>query len=203
MRLQLVAASAAALAWIAPCAAQEAEGAAEAPAAAASPQEAEAPAPTAEAPAACCLVPKLTPVEVEIVDRVNSKLSKTGQRFAIRLAEPIVVDGRTLAPAGMEGEGEVVHAAKAGIGGKAGELILAARFLKAGTIEIPLRSLRYGRSQGNDKTGAVNTANMAAAAVLPIASVVGFLIAGGEVDIPAGTRAHAKLSADTVLPPLD
>ena len=143
----------------------------------------------------CCIVPALTAVEIEIVDPVNSRTSRTGQSFAIRLAEPIVVDGREVAPAGTSGVGEVVHAARARAGGKAGELILAARYLDLNGTRIPLRTLRYGRRQGIDNSGAVNTGNMVAAAVLPVASVVGFLISGGEVNIPAGTRANARTSA--------
>lgn len=156
----------------------------------------------AEVPA-CCAIAAMTEVEIEIAEHVTSKSKRQGEPFAIRLAEPIVVEGRLLVPAGTPGVGEVVHSAKAGAAGKAGELILAARYLELDGRRIPLRSFRYGRRQGKDKSGAVNTGNMVAAAVLPAASVVGFLIKGGEVDIPAGTRAHAKVSAATSLPPRD
>ena len=148
-------------------------------------------------------MPALTPVEIEIVERLNSKLVRPGQRFAIRLAEPLVVDGRTVAPAGASGEGEVVHAAKAGGMGKAGELILAARFLDIDGTRLPLRSLRYGRSQGKDNSGTLVAANVAAAAVLPVASLVAFVVRGGEVDVPAGTRANARVSSDTLLDPVN
>jgi len=152
---------------------------------------------------ACCSVPKMTVVEIEIVDRMNSRLNHAGEHFAIRLVEPIIVDGRVVVPAGTPGVGEVVHAARARAGGKAGELILAARYLEMASTRVPLRSLRYGRSQGTDNSGAVNVGNMVAAAVLPVASVLGFLVSGGEVDIPPGTRANARLAADTQLSPLD
>jgi hypothetical protein len=152
---------------------------------------------------ACCTIPKMTVVEIEILDRVNSRLNHAGEQFAIRLAEPLIFDGRVVAPAGTTGVGEVVHAARARAGGKAGELILAARYLELAGAHVSLRSLRYGRSQGTDNSGAVNVGNMVAAAVLPVASVVGFLITGGEVDIPAGTRANARLAADTRLSPID
>ena len=186
-----LAVAAAALALAAPAAAQT------------SPQEPAAPDPAAEQPAACCAIPAMTEVEIEIADPVSSKSKRQGEHFAIRLAEPIVVDGRMLVPAGTPGVGEIVHSAKAGGAGKAGELILAARYLELDGQRIPLRSFRYGRRQGKDKTGAVNAGNMAAAAVMPAASLVGFLIKGGEVDIPAGTRASAKVSAATSLPPRD
>jgi hypothetical protein len=155
------------------------------------------------AAAVCCTVPARTSVEVEIVDRVNSKLNRSRDVFAIRLAEPLVVDGRTVAPAGTPGMGEVVHAAKSGMAGKAGELILAARYLDLNGTRIALRSFRYGRSQGRDDTNEVMNGSIAAAALLPAASVIGLFIQGGEVDIPAGTRANAQTAAELVLAPAE
>ena len=173
--------------------AQEAEVAAQAAAQAAAPADA----------AACCTVAALTPVEIEITEPVSSNISKSRQNFTFKLAKPLVVDGRVVAPAGTKGVGEVVHAAKSGIGGKAGELILAARYLEIGGRHVGLRSLKYGPSHGKDSSGTVGVATSAAAAIVPVAAVVGFLITGGEVRIPAGTRAFAKIAADTVLPPAE
>ncbi|HEX8579008.1 MAG TPA: hypothetical protein VF655_05365 [Allosphingosinicella sp.] len=79
---------------------------------------------------------------------------------------------------------------------------MAARYLEIGDTKIPLRSLKYGRSQGKDSSGTVGMASSVAAAVVPVASVVGFMISGGEVRIPQGTRATAKVAAETVLPPI-
>jgi hypothetical protein len=155
----------------------------------------------AAAPASCCTVPARTVVEIEILDALNSRDSHSRDSFALRLAEPLVVEGRTVAPAGTPGVGEVVHAARARAGGKAGELILTARYLDLNGTRVPLRSLRYGPSQGRDNSGAVNTGAMVAAAVLPVAALAGHLIAGGEVRISSGTRAHAQTAADVVLAP--
>lgn len=153
--------------------------------------------------AACCVVPARTVVEIEIVDHVNSRTNQSREMFAIRLAAPLVVDGRVVAPAGTPGLGEIVHAARARAGGKAGELILAARYLEVEGVRLPLRSFRYGPSQGLDNSGAVNAGGMVAAALLPAAAVLGFLISGGEVDIPAGTRAHAMIASEAVLAPAE
>jgi hypothetical protein len=173
----------------APALAQEAPPAAE-PSPAAAPAAATGP---------CCTIPALTPVEIEIVEEVGSKTSKVGEPFKFRLAEPLVVEGRIVAPAGTPGVGEVVHAAKARAMGKAGELILAARYLDLGGQRVPLRSFHYGRGQGKDNSGAVMAGGIVAAAVLPIAGLAGFLISGGDIHIPAGTRANAKVSADTAV----
>lgn len=150
---------------------------------------------------ACCTIPAMTPVEIEITQAVGSKDNHPEDHFTFRLAEPILVDGKTLVPAGTPGVGEVVHAAKARAMGKAGELILAARYLDLGGQHIPLRTFRYGRSQGKDPSQTVGWASAAAGAVVPAAGFVAFLIAGGDVHIPAGTRATAKVAADTHVPP--
>jgi hypothetical protein len=155
----------------------------------------------AAAPSGCCTIPARTLLEIEIVDRVSSKLNRPGDRFAIRLAEPVLVDGNLLIPAGIRGEGEVVHAAKGGAGGKGGELILAARFLDLDGVRIPLRSFRYGPSQGHDKTKTVNTMNVAAAAFVPALAFAGLFISGGNVDIPAGTRANAQTAEQLAIAP--
>jgi hypothetical protein len=149
-----------------------------------------------------CTMPARTVIEIEIADAVNSKRNHPGDRFAIRLAEPLTIDGRVVAPAGTPGVGEVVHAARAGAAGKAGELILAARYIDIAGTRLPLRSFRYGRSQGKDNSSAVGIGNMVAAAVLPGAAMLGFLVSGGNVDIPPGTRANAQTAQDlTIAPP--
>lgn len=149
--------------------------------------------------AACCAVPARTPVEIEIVDAVTTRTNRTGERFAIRLAEPLVVDGQVVAPVGTPGVGEIVHSARAGAMGRAGELILAARYLELGQTQIRLRSLRFGQ-QGRDSSGGAAIASSVAGAVMPLASVVGFLIQGGHVNVPAGTRAHAMTAEAAMLP---
>jgi len=154
-------------------------------------------------PAPCCTVPARTPIDIEFVDTVNSRANNNGDRFAFRLAEPLVIDGQVVAPAGTPGVGEVVHAAHASFGGKAGELILAVRYLDLNGTHIPLRSLRYGARQGRDNSAAVNTGAIVAAAVVPVAAMLGFLISGGEVNIPAGTRANAMTSTEMTLSPVE
>lgn len=163
----------------------------------------EAPAQAVPENQGCCAIPALTVVEIEVAAPINSRTSRNGDHFAIRLAEPLVVDGQVVLPAGTPGIGEVVHSAKARAMGKAAELILAARYLEVAGQRIPLRSFRYGKSQGTDNSGAVAIGNMVAAAVLPVATVAAFFVPGGEIDIPAGTRATAKVSVETRVSPAD
>ncbi|QZP09620.1 hypothetical protein [Caenibius sp. WL] len=70
------------------------------------------------------VIPALTPITIRIEQELGSKLSHPGDPFRISLAEPVVVEGTELVPAGAQGMGEVVHAKKGGFGGAAGELVL-------------------------------------------------------------------------------
>jgi hypothetical protein len=154
-------------------------------------------APPEAAPAAatspCCIVPALTPVKIEFLSLLSSKTSHIGDHFAFRLTEPLIVDGKELVPAGTNGSGDVVHAAKSGMAGKAGELILAARYLDFNGTKIPLRSLVVGKEQGKDKTGS-------AFAVAAVVGLPAYFMSGGQVLVPIGTEASAKVRTDTFLP---
>jgi hypothetical protein len=170
-----------------------------APAAAATPAAAgdpAAPPPTpAQAPAAvaCCVIPAGTPVVVEITQALSAEKSKGGDHFGLRLAEPIVIGGVTVMEAGAIGQGEVVDAKPANIGGRPGRLVLAARDLEAGGVRVKLQSFKLGGG-GSDHS------QLAVGAVIAV-GVLGALVTGGNVDYPAGTQASAKVAADVTAPP--
>lgn len=147
-----------------------------------------APAPTDTAP---LVVPAGTELVFEMVDSVNSKTSKRGDRFALRLAEPLVINGHVLIPAGTFAKGEVVHADRAKAGGQAGELILAARTMDWGDRQLALRSFKggIGRDRGNTAMGVAVAAGLA-----------GFLVRGGEIEMSAGNLISAKLRDAVTLP---
>jgi hypothetical protein len=143
-------------------------------------------------------LPALTPVSIEVLAALGSKTSKTGDTFPIRLAAPIMLDGKEAIPAGAAGLGEVVHAKKSGGMGAAGELVLAARYLEVGDRKLRLRSLRLvpqGKSAIN-RVGGFNAAS--AASPLPI-GLIGFFIQGGQAAVPPGTIAEAKTAEAFVL----
>ena len=147
-------------------------------------------APVAEAPATH-RVPAGTELVFEMVQAVGSKGSQRGDRFDLRLAEPLYADGRLLLPVGTPAVGEVVHADRARSGGQAGELILAARYLVAGDARINLRSFKAGT--GRSRTGA-------SAATSVAAGPLGLFVRGGNIELPAGTLITAQLREDTSLP---
>lgn len=161
----------------------------------AEPQPAPLPATAASAPKCSKCIPALTPISLVIDADLGSKISTTGQTFSLHLAEPLVIDGQEILAAGTTGQGEVVHAKKAGGGGAPGELVLAARFLTVGERTVRLRSMRVALA-GKDKMGTVNTINAVAAGTVPVVGFIGFAINGHDVVYPKGTIAAAKIAQD-------
>lgn len=156
---------------------------------------------TPTAPAASAALKHLpagTAVVIEVTEAVSSDARKSGEPFGLRLAEPVVVDGAVVLPAGLKGAGEVVDAQHGGFGGAAGKLVLAARYLTYEDRKIPLRAFKFlasGQSSGHSNVGA----SMAVTLVSPLA---GFAIHGGEMVVQPGARATAKIGEDLDLPAL-
>jgi hypothetical protein len=154
----------------------------------------------APAPAPAIILPKGTLLLIAVEQEMGSKISQTGQAFPIRLAEAVVVDGVEVLPAGLRGEGQVVHAKKGGMAGAAGELVLAARYLDHGKRRIMLRSFKFIEAgdeiltRGKDNIGVASATN---AVIGPL----GFFIGGGNTTIPSGTIATAKTREDEAFVP--
>lgn len=144
---------------------------------------------------ACCPLPQGTPLVLELLDPISSANSKRGDRFRLRLADPVLFDDIVVLPAGTEGVGEIVHAERSRGGGKPGELLLAARHLSYQGQSIKLRSLKLGGS-GRDTSHV-------ALAVATGAGPFAHFIHGKEMEIPAQTRALAKLAEMVRLPPAE
>ena len=137
------------------------------------------------------VLPKGTRLTIEIDQPLSSNTSIPASRFAVHLAEDVIVDGYRVMMAGATGEGEVVHAAKAGWGGKAGELIINARFLDCDSVRLPIGKMRIS-GRGANKLGEAWAATM-------VFSPAGFFVSGGNLSVTSGTRADAATLADLPL----
>lgn len=137
-----------------------------------------------DAPLICPSLPVGTPLTIAVVDAVGSRKSRTGDMFHLRLAEPLVIDGKTVIPAGTSGMGEVIHAAHPKfLKNDAGELILAARYLEIGDQHLPLRSFR------------IIANGVRYVSIMPqLAERV------ENVEVPAGSSATAKVAGTCVIP---
>jgi hypothetical protein len=145
--------------------------------------------------ATCGVLPALTPVELELGAALGSATSKEGDAFPFRLKSAIRLGECVIAPAGVSGVGEVIHAKKSGGSGSPGELVLAARYLDLGGRHLRLRSMDFATAGANN-FGNVNTLMVASAVTVPAVAFVGFAIKGKNVAYPAGTIAHARTAVD-------
>ena len=134
-----------------------------------------------------------TPVLLVFADEVSSKTAVKNAEVRFLLAEDLRI-GEVVVPQGTPAVGEVVHVQKAGLGGRGGELILAARHLDHRGQRIPLRSLKplAGPYAGKNRSDAA-----LAASFVPYAGLMSMFISGGQIVIPAGTQALALVAADT------
>lgn len=151
------------------------------------------PAPAQPAPATIT-IPALTPVEVEILADLGSNTSHSGDTFPLRLAKPVIINGKVVIPAGTPGEGEVLNARHNSIGGGSGMLMVVARRITVDGRSLRLRSTKFGET-GDDKTDMV-----VATSFIPVVGLFTFFTTGGEVKAPSGTHARAKTAEDFTLP---
>lgn len=148
----------------------------------------------------CCAVPTGTEVAVELADTVGTQEKKAGDTFALRLAAPVIVSGQVAIPAGTPGVGHVVQASGPGLGGKGAKLVLSADYLTVKGGQVPLKGLQL-TGTGRDNTFAADVASMASWISMPL-GLIGFAVPGGNIEIPAGIAASAKVAKDVNLVPL-
>lgn len=143
------------------------------------------------------LLPAKTPLILAFADEVSSKTAIKNSEVRFVLAEDLRIGDVLVVPKDTPAFGEVVHVQKSGFGGRGGELILAARYIRLGDQRIALRSLKplAGPYAGKNNSDAALAVSM-----IPYAGLVSLFITGGEIVIPAGTRASVLVAADTPLP---
>lgn len=151
--------------------------------------------PAATVPA--LLLPAKTPLILAFSDEVSSKTALKNGEVRFVVAEDLRIGEVLVIPKDTPAIGEVVHVQKSGFGGRGGELILAARYISFGDQRIALRSLK---PLAGPYAGKNNSDAALAVSIIPYAGLVSLFITGGEIVIPAGTRASVLVAADTSLP---
>lgn len=137
-------------------------------------------------PSLATAVPGGTSVTLRLKQPVSSRTAKRGDLFEVELVNDIYVEALTVIPAGTKGMAQVVHSSPKGFGGRAGELIVAARYLVSRGRRLPLRKTKFS-SVGSDNAGAAIATSIAA-------PVVGLFVTGTSVDLPAGSIIVAETS---------
>lgn len=150
-----------------------------------------------ESASSAIVLPAKTPLILAFSDEVSSKTAVKNGEIRFKLAEDLRIGDAVVIPKDTPAIGEVVHVQKSGFGGRGGELILAARYIRLGDQRIALRSLKplAGPYAGKNNSDAALAVSM-----IPYAGLVSLFITGGEIVIPAGTQALALVTADTPIP---
>jgi hypothetical protein len=128
-----------------------------------------------------------------ILREINSHTAKVGDRFKLRVDEPIFINGSAVVPGGATAWGEVVLVKQNGAVGKAGGLTANLLYLDLPSGPIPLRG---GYSRKGDGNGA--------GVLLAVVGfgIPGLLMGGDSARLKAGdTFTGYVASPETILQP--
>lgn len=148
----------------------------------------------------CCMAAAGSLVAVRLTDTLTASKVRPGDTFAIALAAPMIVGGQLVLPVGTPGVGHVVQASGPGLGGKGAKLVVSADYLTVEGGRVPLQGMQL-TGAGKDQSLMADLASLGGWVSMPL-SLVGFAVTGGDIEIPAGTAAAAKLAQPVALYPL-
>jgi hypothetical protein len=89
-----------------------------------------------------------TPVSIRLQNTISSATANRGDRFDYVLAEPLVVNGKTVAPAGAAGTGRVIAAKSSGHLHNAGYLRLGLATIDVDGKQVPISTSSVAMSGG-------------------------------------------------------
>jgi hypothetical protein len=148
----------------------------------------------AAAEAATVKVQMGTPVDLVFDTAVSGDAAVAGQQVTLRVANPVVVGGKTVVEAGAPAVGEIMVARKSGMVGMAGSIVVTIKSVTAvdGTI-IALSGTKAAEGKSNVVTSVVITI---------VCCVLGLLMKGEKAEIPAGStvRATAATQVEVTVP---
>ncbi len=136
------------------------------------------------------IIPAKTPVHFTLDNAVSSKTSMPGEQFQLKVAEDLMINGMVAIPAGTPATGEIIHAQKSSVFGKAGELLLVIRYIDFHGVKIKMRL--FQPYQGKDATRAAMGSSFF------IGAFAAF-IRGGEIELPEKTFVQALVAVDTAV----
>lgn len=141
-------------------------------------------------------VPSGTRLTVRIDSQINSRTAKAGQSFHANLARGLVVNGKTIAPAGAPVKGKVTYAKSSGRLHDPGELTLRLTSLEVNGKMIAISTTAYHAKGKSHTKGNVEKIGGGAAA----GALIGGLAGGGKgalIGTAAGAGAGTGLAAAT------
>jgi hypothetical protein len=134
-----------------------------------------------------------TEVPLRLLEQLSTKEKqlRVGARFHLETAEPVIVQGVTVIPAGTPAEGEITDVRNKGMWGKSGRF--TARLLY---LTVNGRRIRLG-GEFNDKGSAGGAGAVAVSAL--VFAPAGFFMTGKSANLPAGTTVKGFIDEDVPL----
>ena len=117
----------------------------------------------------------------------NGKKLRVGHRFRMEVAEPVMLNGVVVIPAGSPVTGEVTDVRNKGMWGKSGRINARVLYTQVNGRQIRLS----GMVDDKGKTGTAGV--VGAVAFVPVA---GFFVTGTSANIPLGTTVKGFLDED-------
>lgn len=130
-----------------------------------------------------------TVIPMELISTITSKNARSGQMVDFRVMSDVKVDGKTVIAAGSIAQGQIVRAKKSGLLGSEGELEISVKTIKAVDGTNVYLSSNNVSDEGSNK--------VALSIVLTLCCLFGFLIKGGQAEIPAGTQVQGMVASNT------
>lgn len=133
-----------------------------------------------------------TPIVLSLSEELTTKGKnlRSGHRFRLQVAEPVMVNGMVVIPAGSPAIGEITDVRNKGMWGKSGKI--NARLI---SVTVNGRAIRI-TGQFDDK-GVTGTAGVVGAvAFVPVA---GFFLTGTSAKVPVGATINGFIDEDVPL----
>lgn len=106
--------------------------------------------PPAEPAIAALIAAAGTKVELMVINEVTTKTAKAGDRFLLKLAQPLVAGDRVLIPRGVPAWGEVTETKTNGIAGRSGKLATKLLYIDFQGTKLPLNGSPSHTGQGGN-----------------------------------------------------
>lgn len=133
-----------------------------------------------------------TPVRLRLAEDVTTKgeMLWEGRRFHLEVAEPVMVEGRVLIPAGSMATGEVTRVYNKGSWGRSGKLSVSLV-----SVDVGARTIRL--TGGSGDKGIIGTPGV----ILSLATFwpLGFVFTGTSAKLPMGTLVMGYIDEDLPL----
>jgi hypothetical protein len=134
-----------------------------------------------------------TDVPLAYDEDLSSKTAAEGDPVSFVLTDDIKVGDVVVAKSGSKAFGEVTHAEKSGMMGKAGSLSIRLNYLKVGDLKVKLRGTKGKEGESGTTSAVVLTV---------LFGPIGLIKHGKNIEIKRGTSLKVYVGEEITLPPV-